>query len=73
MLRLLSCVLCSLFIILIWPSTSTFTYACDPGGKCFGLKYQDEIKIFNHYLEIQCKTGIIFPTRWCCPSQCRLL
>ena len=47
MLRLLSCVLCSLFIILLWPSTSTFTYACDPGGKCFGLKYQDEIKIFR--------------------------
>jgi len=47
MLRLLSCVLCSLFIILIWPSTITFLYACDPGGKCFGLKYQDEIKIFR--------------------------
>ena len=73
MWRLLSCFICSFLFILLWPSTSTFTYACDPGGKTSGLKYQDKIKIFDHYLEIQCKTGIIFPTRWCCPSQWRLL
>ena len=44
MWRLLSCLLCSALIILIWPSTITFLYACDPGGKCFGLKYKMKLK-----------------------------
>ena len=46
MFRLFSCVLCSFLIILILPSTSTFTYACNPDGKTPGLKYQGESKIF---------------------------